>query len=69
MRGVKFEESNNVNKVQLNANLKNNEINSQSDFEDKNISLDGWDDALTPEEFLAEAKKIIRQKFEERSKV
>ncbi|MFA7444849.1 MAG: hypothetical protein WCY89_02800 [Flavobacteriaceae bacterium] len=31
--------------------------------------LEGWDEALTPEEFLAEAKKIIRQKFEERNKI
>jgi len=30
---------------------------------------DGWDEALTPEEFLAEAKKMIRRKFEERNKI
>lgn len=30
---------------------------------------EGWDEALTPEEFLTEAKKMIRQKFDERSKV
>jgi len=30
---------------------------------------EGWDEALTSEEFLAEAKKIIRQKLEERNKV
>lgn len=28
---------------------------------------DGWDEALTSEEFLAAAKKMIRQKFEERN--
>lgn len=30
---------------------------------------EGWDEALTPEEFLAAAKKMIRQKFEERNKI
>lgn len=30
---------------------------------------DGWDEALTPDEFLKEAKKMIRQKFDERNKV
>lgn len=30
---------------------------------------EGWDEALTPEEFLKEAKKMIRQKFDERNKV
>jgi len=30
---------------------------------------DGWEDALTPEEFLVEAKKTIRRKFDERNKI
>lgn len=30
---------------------------------------EGWDEALTPEEFLAEAKKMLRQKFDERNKI
>lgn len=30
---------------------------------------EGWEKALTPEEFLVQAKKVIRQKFEERNKV
>ena len=30
---------------------------------------EGWEEALTPEEFLAESKKIIRKIFDERSKV
>ena len=30
---------------------------------------EGWDKALTPEEFLSEAKNIIRDKFEERNKI
>lgn len=30
---------------------------------------DGWDEALTSEEFLTEAKKMIRRKFEERNKI
>lgn len=32
-------------------------------------TLEGWEEALTPDEFLAEAKKIIRNKFEERNKI
>lgn len=38
------------------------------EIEDKN-SLDGWDEALTPEEFFEEAKKLLRKKFEERNKI
>lgn len=30
---------------------------------------DGWDEALTPEEFLVESKKKIRQKFDERNQI
>ena len=30
---------------------------------------DGWEDGLTSEEFLSEAKKILRNKFDERNKV
>lgn len=29
----------------------------------------GWEDALTPEDFVIEAKKIIRQKFDETGKI
>ena len=28
-----------------------------------------WDEGLTPTEFLAEAKKILRKKFDERDKI
>lgn len=30
---------------------------------------EGWENALTPEEFLKEAKNRIRQKWDERNKV
>ncbi|MFA7468938.1 MAG: hypothetical protein WCY63_00005 [Weeksellaceae bacterium] len=30
---------------------------------------EGWEEALTPEEFLAESKKMIRKIFNERSKI
>lgn len=30
---------------------------------------EGWEKALTPEEFLLEAKNVIRGKFEERNKI
>lgn len=31
--------------------------------------LDGWDEALTTEEFFEEAKKLIRRKFQEKNKI
>lgn len=30
---------------------------------------EGWEDALTSEEFFEKSKKILRRKFDERSKV
>lgn len=30
---------------------------------------EGWDEALTPEEFLAESKKMIRKIFDEKGKI
>lgn len=30
---------------------------------------EGWEDALTPEEFLVESKRIIRELFGERGKI
>ncbi len=71
MKGVTFEKDKDGKNRYVRFDLKEHGERLRpilEEIEDKN-SLDGWDEALTPEEFVAEAKKIMRRKFEERSKI
>lgn len=38
------------------------------EIEEEN-TLEGWEETLSPEEFLEEAKRMLRRKFNERDKV
>ncbi|MGB3453542.1 MAG: hypothetical protein WBA59_06915 [Moheibacter sp.] len=71
MKGVTFEKDKNGENRYVRFDLKQHGERLRPILEDlEKIQLPkGWDEALTPEEFSAEAKKLIRQKLEERNKV
>ena len=71
MKGVTFEKDKNGKNRYVRFDLKQHGERLRPILEDLGEvqTPEGWDDALTTEEFLAEAKKLIRQKFEERNKV
>lgn len=45
------------------------EFSSVSQKDNEVTPPEGWEEALTPEEFFEEAKKLIRRKFQERNKI
>lgn len=71
MKGVTFEKDNKGEKRYVRFDLREHgeKLRPILDNIAAENTLEGWEEALTPDEFLAEAKKIIRNKFEERNKV
>lgn len=71
MRGVTFEKDSNGENRFVRFDLKRYGEKLRPILEEIGAvpPPDGWEEALTPEEFLAESKKLIRRKFEERNKI
>lgn len=71
MEGVTFEKDKNGENRYVRFDLKQHGERLRPILEDLEEVQppEGWEEALTPEEFLAAAKIMIRQKFEERNKI
>lgn len=70
MKGVTFEKDKNgeIRNVRFDLNQHGERLRPILEDLGEVQPPEGWDEALTSEEFLAAAKKMIRQKFEERIK-
>lgn len=71
MKGITFEKDANGRDRYVRFDLEQHGEKLLPLLEDLGVvqAPEGWDEALTPEEFLMEAKKMMRQKFDERNKV
>lgn len=71
IKGVTFESDKTGKKRYVRFDLQHYEEFLKPLFKQLGIQQkpEDWDEALSPEEFLTEAKKMLRQKFDERSKV
>lgn len=71
MKGVTFEKDKNGENryVHFDLNQHSGRLRSILEELEEVQPPEGWDEALTPEEFLTEAIKVIHQKFEERNNI
>lgn len=71
MKGVTFKQDANGENRYVRFDLKGHGERLQPILDDLGMvqPLEGWDEALTTEEFLAKAKKMLRRKFDEKNKV
>lgn len=71
MKGITFEEDANGNVRFVRFDLEQHGELLRPILEDLGEVQppDGWEEALTPEEFMVEAKKMLRRKIEERNKI
>lgn len=71
MKGVTFEKDANGKDRYVRFDLKQyaEELRPLLDKIGYSQPPEGWEEALTSEEFFEEAKKMLRRKFDERSKI
>lgn len=75
MKGVTFEKDANGNNryVRFDLNKYGEELRpllkKLGFVDEEDQAPEGWEDALTSEEFFEETKKMLRSKFDERSKI
>lgn len=75
MKGVTFEKDANGNNryVRFDLNKYGEELRpllkKMGIVDEEEQAPEGWEDALTSEEFFEETKKMLRRKFDERSKI